>query len=428
MNPGGLNETGVAATSLQPDEVRALPESALLDAAVDISREIERLEALRAAAVGEIDHRAVSFDVLGFRSVKLWLASNTLMEVPAAARVLSLAKALRREPEIADAFENGRISADHAALIAKFCEQPPRGLPDEALDPCRNLLLDCATGPHATTTALRGCVARLEHIFESDELPASEDTDRNEFHASKTLNGRVAVKGDLDSETGEMLLTALSALTKPRNPTDDPATSQTPGRRRAEAFGAILRQYLNSGAAPVEGGERPHVSLHVNARDLARTASEHGDALDLFGNADVAHMPWTGPLTIASARRLACDCHLTPIVMDDGIPLDLGRTSRTVSKKQRRALVARDHGCAFPGCGAPPAHCEGHHVKHWIDGGPTDLDNLVLLCRYHHRLLHHSHWQVAISTDRKPWFTPPTSVDPRRRPIPAHNRAGSRAA
>ncbi|WP_433608405.1 DUF222 domain-containing protein [Prescottella agglutinans] len=433
MNPGGLDATGIAATTLRADEVRALPESDLLTATVDISREIGRLEALRIASVAEIDERAVSFDTLGFRSVKLWLASNTLLEVPAAARILSLAKALRREPVIADAFHDGQISAEHAALITKFCEQPPRGMPAEAMDSCRKVLLDCATGPAATTMTVRTCIARLERIFESDELPPSEDTDRNEFHASKTLNGRVAVKGDFDSEAGEMLLTALSSLTKPRNPVDDPTNTRTPGQRRAQAFTEILRHYLNSGAAPVEGGERPHLSLHVNAKDLARADADHGNKNpdhypDLLGDNDVAWTPHMGPLSIASARRLACDCHLTPIVMDDGVPLDVGRTTRTVSKKQRRALIARDHGCAFPGCGAPPAHCEGHHIQHWADGGPTDLDNLVLLCRYHHRLLHHSHWQVQIGSDRGPWFTPPTSVDPHRNPIPARGRAGPRAA
>ncbi len=171
----------------------------------------------------------------------------------------------------------------------------------------------------------------------------------------------------------------------------------------------------------------------MNASDLARSESTHewvnpdGDS-DLFRDKDIARMFHTGPLSIATARRLACDCHLTPIVMDDGVPLNLGRTSRTVSKKQRRALIARDHGCAFPGCDTPPAHCEGHHIKHWADGGPTDLDNLVLLCRYHHTLLHHSHWDVEIGVDRKPWFTPPSTVDPYKKPIPAHNRAGPHAA
>ncbi len=433
MNPGGLNNSGIAATALQSAEVRRLVEPDLVRSVIEMSREIERLEALRAVAVAEIDERAVSFDTLGFRSVKQWLAANTLLEVPAAARILALGRMLARQPEIADAFNAGDISAEHASLIGKFCETPPRGMPVEALDSCRKVLLDGASGPAATTTTVRTCISRLERIFESDELPPSEDTERNEFHASKTLNGRVSVKGDLDAVTGEMLLTALSALTKPRNPVDDPAEKLTPARQRADAFAEILRRYLDSGEASVEGGERPHLSLHVNAADLARSKSAHewthpNEGSDLFGDKDIARLPHMGPLSIATARRIACDCHLTPIVMDDGVPLNLGRTSRTVSKKQRRALIARDHGCAFPGCGAPPAHCEGHHVKHWADGGPTDLDNLVLLCRYHHTLLHHSHWDVKIGADRHPWFTPPSTVDPYKKPVSAHNRAGPHAA
>ncbi|MGW9564803.1 DUF222 domain-containing protein [Prescottella equi] len=432
MNPGGLN-TLVTVTAPRPEDVHTMPEILLVQTGLDICHAIEQLEALRAATVAEIDERAVSFDTLGFHSVKQWLAANTLLEVPAAARILALGRMLSRQPEIADAFNAGDISAEHAALIGKFCETPPRGMPLEALDSCRKVLLDAASGPAATTTTVRTCISRLERIFESDELPPSEDTERNEFHASKTLNGRVSVKGDLDAVTGEMLLTALSALTKPRNLLDDPAEKRTPARQRADAFAEILRRYLDSGDAPIEGGERPHLSLHVNASDLARSESAHewvnpdGDS-DLFGDKDIARVPHMGPLSIATARRLACDCHLTPIVMDDGVPLNLGRTSRTVSKKQRRALIARDHGCAFPGCGTPPAHCEGHHVKHWADGGPTDLDNLVLLCRYHHQLLHHSHWGVRIGADRHPWFTPPSTVDPFKKPVPAHNRAGPHAA
>ncbi|NKR62429.1 DUF222 domain-containing protein [Rhodococcus hoagii] len=432
MNPGGLNSL-VTVTAPRPGDVHTLPEILLVQTGLDICHAIEQLEALRAAIVAEIDERAVSFDTLGFRSVKQWLAANSLLEVPAAARILALGRMLSRQPEIADAFNAGDISAEHAALIGKFCETPPRGMPNEALGSCRKVLLDGASGVAATTTTVRMCISRLERIFESDELPPSEDTERNEFHASKTLNGRVAVKGDLDAVTGEMLLTALSALTKPRNPVDDPAEKRTPARQRADAFAEILRRYLDSGDAPVEGGERPHLSLHVNAADLARSESAHewtptDDGSDLFGDTDIARLPHMGPLSIATARRIACDCHLTPIVMDDGVPLNLGRTSRTVSKKQRRALIARDHGCAFPGCGAPPAHCEGHHVKHWADGGPTDLDNLVLLCRYHHQLLHHSHWDVKIGADRHPWFTPPSTVDPYKKPVPAHNRAGPHAA
>ncbi|MFY2786838.1 HNH endonuclease, partial [Rhodococcus sp. MALMAid1271] len=79
------------------------------------------------------------------------------------------------------------------------------------------------------------------------------------------------------------------------------------------------------------------------------------------------------------SRQLACDCILTAIVMDEtGNPINLARTMRTVNSRQKRALIARDHGCAFPGCGTPAAWTEGHHIRHWADGGPTNLNNLVL--------------------------------------------------
>ncbi len=239
---------------------------------------------------------------------------------------------------------------------------------------------------------VRTCISRLERIFESDELPPSEDTERNEFHASKTLNGRVAVKGDLDAVTGEMLLNALSTLTKPRNPMDDPpapAPRRGSGPMRSQRFCTAT-----STRARRPRGWRATPSIPARERAGPR-ACRRGPRVDRLGRRSgpvrrQRHRPHAtlGPLSIATARRLACDCHLTPIVMSDSVPIDLGRNSRTVSKKQRRALIARDHGCAFPGCGAVPAHCEGHHVTHWADGGPTDLDNLVLLCRYHHGLLH----------------------------------------
>ncbi|UDF22621.1 HNH endonuclease signature motif containing protein, partial [Rhodococcus qingshengii] len=84
---------------------------------------------------------------------------------------------------------------------------------------------------------------------------------------------------------------------------------------------------------------------------------------------------------------------------------------------QRRALAVRDGGCAFPGCGTPSGWCDAHHIVHWNDGGPTDLDNLVLLCGHHHRTLHHTEWRVEIGPDRKTVFYPPMSIDPFQRPI-----------
>ncbi|MBM4514018.1 DUF222 domain-containing protein [Rhodococcus hoagii] len=430
MNPGGLN-TLVTVAAPRPEDVHTLPEILLVQTGLDICHAIEQLEALRAATVAEIDERAVSFDTLGFRSVKQWLAANTLLEVPAAARILALGRMLARQPEIADAFNAGEISAEHAALIGKFCETPPRGMPNEALGSCRKVLLDAASGPAATTTTVRTCISRLERIFESDELPPSEDTERNEFHASKTLNGRVAVKGDLDAVTGEMLLTALSALTKPRNPMDDPPV---PVRRHGSArtrSPEILRRYLDSGEAPIEGGERPHLSLHVNAADLARSEADH-EWVGSDGDPDCSATKTSHACrTWGHCRsRPHADWRATATSRDRhgrwSAP-ESGRTSRTVSKKQRRALVARDHGCAFPGCGTPPAHCEGHHVKHgrrWTHRPRQPRPTLPLPPPATASLplgSPHRPGQKAV-------VHPPSTVDPYKKPVPAHNRAGPHAA
>ncbi|MDI9935373.1 DUF222 domain-containing protein [Rhodococcus sp. IEGM 1351] len=413
-----------------------LAEAEVLDSVVRISDEIQRLEALRVKLVGAVDHRC-KVDVLGFPNTKMWLASKTFLEVGAAGRIVLLGRGLRLQPEIADEYFDTNISAEHAALIMKFCERPPKGMPLEALDDCRNALLFAATGPTANTDAVRAVIARLERAFESDDPPPSEDTDLNEFHASKTLNGRVAVRGDLDAVTGEMLLSALSGLSKPRPAQDGTKDPRTPGQRRADGFTELLRRYLDSGIAGEEGGERPHVSLHVNAKDLADhtdcSARAQQDAASsddsLFAVDGVAWTEWMGPLSLRAARLLSCDSIYTPIVLDDnGAPLDLGISTRTVTKRQRKALVARDRGCAFPGCGAPPSWCEGHHIIHWSAGGPSDMGNLVLLCGFHHRLLHHSDWEIEMGADRHPTFIPPRQVDWERKPIPAHNRARPRAS
>lgn len=83
----------------------------------------------------------------------------------------------------------------------------------------------------------------------------------------------------------------------------------------------------------------------------------------------------------------------------------------------RRAVIARDRHCSFPGCHRRPGRCHAHHVEHWLDGGPTALDNLTLLCRFHHHVVHHGGWQVAMVGGR-PWFTPPRWIDPAQLPRP----------
>ena len=117
-------------------------------------------------------------------------------------------------------------------------------------------------------------------------------------------------------------------------------------------------------------------------------------------------------LSAAAVRRLACDAEIIPAVLGTHSQvLDVGRSSRLVTNGIWTALVLRDQHCAFPGCSRLPIACDAHHIIHWADGGPTSLDNLILLCRKHHTAIHHTAWQVAIDpTTKRPIWTPPPSA------------------
>ncbi|MDZ7932993.1 MAG: DUF222 domain-containing protein [Rhodococcus sp. (in: high G+C Gram-positive bacteria)] len=464
-------------------EIWQLSESELLAESAEVSHRIQLLEARRIALVAEIDTR-VSREKLGFPGPAGWLTSTTLLSPAKATKIVALARGLKNFPDIADAVNTGVMSVDHAALILTFAETPPKDLPEEGRVMARTAMIAAATGPEARTGRIRAAITKLEDEF-GGKTPPPENTDRNELFASKTLNGRLVLKGDFDAITGEKLLTALSPLTEPQPAADGTQDDRSPARRRADAFGHILDQYLASSSRPIEGGERPHLNLHISLRDLTdlrdsadsadadditddentraatesdadedgnepvdintgdpirpdtasgpdRESSSDGDTADrgacrdLFGDGTtVGWLPWMGPLSRNTSRQLACDCVLTAIVMDEnGSPINLARTARTVTAKQRKALIARDHTCAFPGCGKPASWTEAHHIWHWADGGPTDMNNLVLLCGFHHRLMHHSDWEVFIGTDNHPWFIPPATVDPYRQPRPSHARAG----
>lgn len=458
-----------------------LSDGELLADAAAVSHQIQLLEARRIALVADIDAR-VSREKLGFPGPAGWLTSTTLLSPSKANKIVALARGLKNFPDIADAVNTGVMTIDHAALILDFAETPPTNLPQEGKDIARKAMITAATGPGARTGRIREAIAKLHDTY-GGKTPPAEDTDRNELFASTTLNGRLALKGDFDAVTGEKLLTALSPLTEPRPDPDRTQDERSPARRRADAFGHILDRYLASSNRPTEGGEKPHVNLHIRLQDLqSRGGQDHGDITDdeitraaeqsdsidpadpvdldtgnpihsdaaesdprgesdsptanrgayrdLFGDGTaVGWLPWMGPLSRETSRQLACDCLLTAIVMDEnGSPINLARTARTVTAKQKRALTARDHGCAFPGCGKPAAWTEGHHIRHWVDGGPTDMNNLVLLCGFHHRLIHHSDWEVFIGNGQHPWFVPPASVDPYRQPRPPHARAGPHIA
>ena len=419
---------------LHPSDVREI--------AITASAEILRLEAIRVAAVDTLTLNPDE-QVLCYRGTGQWLANHTMLQISTGRRIAALGKALRSFPEIEDQFDAGDLTFEHAALIVAFCESPPKAMPDVALPYCRDTLLAAASGTEATTVKLRYAISVLEHMFESDDPPPSEDTDRNELRISPTLNGRVAVRGDFDGVTGEMLLSALSNLSMPTPAEDGTPDKRPAATRNADAMAELIRRYLDNAATGIDGGQRPHLNVHINAKDLAyhRECATTGDGstpapsedddpgmLDLDfhdldkQDLDVGHMPWMGPLSVGRTRMIACDCMLGAVLLDEnGAPLDVTPLKRLVTAAQRTALIARDKGCAFPGCDCVPAWTDAHHIKHWAKGGPTVMDNLVLLCRTHHTLMHRKpgftgQWEIRMGTDHLPWFIPPPGIDPDRKP------------
>src|SRR4029077_4835375 len=109
-----------------------------------------------------------------------------------------------------------------------------------------------------------------------------------------------------------------------------------------------------------------------------------------------------------AVERLACDCNITRILLDsESRVIDVGRSKRVIQPAQRRALRVRDKTCRWPGCDRPASYTSGHHLVHWIKGGPTDLPNLVLLCHRHHWMVHEGKWQLVKTDDGQLLAIPP---------------------
>ncbi len=274
---------------------------------------------------------------------------------------------------------------DRAAVVRKLMIQTT---PAEVAEKARAIAIERA----ATQPVGEGAV------------PVAENTDLNEMTLAQTDEGRVSATLDLDAVTGEELFAALDPLCRPVPLPDGSPDPRPPGRRRADAFGQVMRTYLSSSGRPTSGGVLPHVTLIRPA------------GVDTLG--------FTGPVSAVTADLVACDSTLTSVIVDGaGAPLDVGRAERLFTPAIRKGLAARDRGCAFPGCGRPVSWCDAHHIQPWSEGGVTSVDNGVLFCRCHHTLIHHGGWQVYLGPDRHPWFIPPHNP---AGPEPAHLRSHAR--
>ncbi len=319
----------------------------------------------------------------GALSAKAWLRWRCNLTGNAAKERVAISRKMAALPSVEQAFAKGDFSYRHVSLIVETASQ----LGDKFDAQAENILVDVAR--EQDPWRLKTAIWHLRHCLEPDDVlrDANEAHDRRFLHLSQTLDGVFRIDGRFDPEGGAILRTALDAVMGPRQEGDDRMGSE----RCADAAVELARRHLDGGQLSEVGGQKPHVAVSV---DLATLSNEPGSM--------AAELEWSQPIPAETARRLACDAAITPII--DG---EADHTSRVVPGPTRRALVARDKGCRFPGCDCPPAWTDAHHVKHWADGGPTTLDNLVLLCRRHHRLVHEEGWTLDLQQNRDLVAVPP---------------------
>ena len=376
-----------------------------------------RLDQISVAATAELDRRGTFAD-RGYRNATLALADMLGCDRGHARRITVAATHVHARvtldgtplpptlPATAARFADGAIGLDHVTVIATVLGScAARRLAPDTLAAAEETI----AGQAALYTAgeLRTWATRLVESLDQDGPEPDDDRPARQVNELTIVpnrdgeGGRISGRLD-DAALFEAVATAVDAAAAPRDSLD----RRTPAERQAHALGEVCAFTLGHAPSAViseTGGRRPVISVLITLDDLQRRAR-------------AAVLDFAGAVSPASLRMLACDAGIVPIVMNGaGQPLDVGRTKRTVPDGLRRAVTARDRGCAHPGCDRPPSWCEIHHVVPWESGGDTSLANCVMLCKTHHRLVHHSDWIVRIR-DGTPEFVPPRWIDPEQRP------------
>ena len=271
-----------------------------------------------------------------------------------------------RLPETAAALAQGAIGAAHVEVIDKVMA----ALPDTLDLPTRTMVEQQLAGfargysPRETGVLAAQLLGHLD-----PDGPAPRDPDDpverpNLLFLGRARGGRMRLRGEFDTEGEAAIRALLEALAAPHPPVDGVLDDRSLAQRQGDALVEAAHQVLGFATLPEGGGERPQVVLTIALAELEQRLR-------------AAMLDFGARLHPETARLLACDAHLIPVVLGSASqPLDIGRASRTVPTGMRRALVTRAGGqCEMPGCDRPASHCDAHHCWHWSEGGPTKLDN-----------------------------------------------------
>ena len=303
-----------------------------------------------------------------------WLAWRTGLDTATAREKVRVARALGNLPAIDEALRSARLSyAKVRALTRVATPQNETRLLEMALE---------ATG------------AQLERLCRGyrTALAADEASDPEERSVHQRLlpGGMVKLELVLSPDEAELILRAID---RAREVPAKPVSAETPWPSRADGAVALGESFLAGHPVSGTGGERYQVIVHLGQEALGPDGTLAGTL------EDGTH------ISAETLRRVACDCGLVA-AGSDGENLTIGRRARTIPPAIRRALMLRDHGCAFPGC-THTRFLHGHHIRHWLHGGETSVENLTLVCSTHHRLVHEGGWTITRGADGKLIFTSP---------------------
>ena len=464
--PGRLAALAAAVDGLDAEDGNGLSDVVRAEEVLVLRGLVDRLEGQWLKELAGVDARGAAGAEQGVQmaSTAAWLRARLRMGKGAAARSVRTARALFRGPltATAQALTAGEISPAHAAVVA----HGTHNLPHQVIADAEPALLEAAR--QLDPRRLRRVVDHLRLVADPDGAEGDRERrhGRRGLWLTPTWDGMVAVDGLLEAEAGQTVLAALEPLARPASAEDTRSGSQ----RTADALTELARRTLEAGRLPQTGGVRPQLLVTVDVNGLFGQPGTLGGELGEVGLLDpegcrrlacdgavtrvlVTRHPHQGhdhsphqqptvqhphkpsgqdpgpdphdppdppdpegqplirplnPNQTLTAQLRAAMALLPPVLGGAPTqPLEVGRASRVVQPAQRTALAVRDGGCVFPDCSRPLTWCEAHHLRHWLHGGPTDLANLALLCRAHHRAVHEGGWQLARGPDGRLTATPP---------------------
>jgi hypothetical protein len=334
---------------LQPD---------LGDQLIETQRQIDLL-LLRQAKLAAEFAASDRWDKAGYNAPADWMRFNCHMNSNTAWNLITVGERLHQLPRSLEAMRAGEIGFTHLVTMANTADKV-KGFDESDLLP---LALENSPGKFYFKAL------HYRHSVDAKKYCQEQNEQDNYLNLSTVESGHMLINGVLDPVSGAAVRGVLEPLARKSGAHDD----RDLGQRMADAL--------------VEGltaGRPAHLQVTTTVETLKALVGAPG-----------GEMEFSLPLSSATVQRVACDSSVSRILLDqESLVIDVGRSRRVVDGALRKALALRDKHCQWPGCERPASWCDGHHIVHWIDGGETNLDNCVLLCRRHHRMVHEGDWKL----------------------------------